>query len=195
MSRSKRVVRSAVKSEEKKSTLWIWAVIAGLGVVGLGALLVISLLPQAEATIDGLLQFPNLSRGHNDAVSYSDSLPPAGGEHASIWQNCGIYDTPVEGKYAIHSLEHGAVWITYQPDLSAADIEALQAMVRGQSFILLSPWPGLPDPVVLTAWGVQLSVPGVDDERIGEFINEFRLGRQTPEPGASCTGGVGSPTG
>jgi hypothetical protein len=45
----------------------------------------------------------------------------------------------------------------------------------------------------LTAWGIQLPVESVADERIPQFIDEYRLGPQTPEFGASCDGGVGQP--
>ncbi|MCP5096317.1 MAG: DUF3105 domain-containing protein, partial [Chloroflexi bacterium] len=51
---------------------------------------------------------------------------------------------------AVHSMEHGAVWITYQPDLPADEIIELQDLVRGQPFLLLSPYPDLRGPVVVT---------------------------------------------
>lgn len=193
MSRKKKIVRSRTKEERKGTNYWLWGGLAGLAVVGLIALLVVSLQPQAEVTIEGLQTFRNQARDHNDAVSYNDPLPPTGGVHAPIWQNCGIYDTPIAGKNAVHSLEHGAVWVTYQPDLPADQIGALQDTVRGQSFILLSPWPDQAEPIVLTAWGLQLSVENVSDQRLEQFIDEYRLGPQTPEPGATCSGGVGEP--
>ncbi len=138
---------------------------------------------------------PQLS-GHDEGVVIEEAaLPPVGGVHSPRWQTCGIYDQPVEAKNAIHSMEHGAVWITYHPDLPAEEVEILREQVRGQSYLLLSPYPDLASDVVLSAWGIQLEVDSADDERIGQFISQYRLGPQTPEFGASCDGGVGRPLG
>ena len=53
-------------------------------------------------------------------------LPPTGGSHNPRWQNCGIYTDPVDSSLAVHSLEHGAVWLAYQPDLAADKVAELQ---------------------------------------------------------------------
>lgn len=196
MAKRRKTTRSRPSSSKSSNnSLYLWGGIGLAAVIGLIVLLIISLRPDEVVTIEGLQTFRNLSREHNDAVNYQDPMPPAGGVHAPIWQNCGIYDEPILAKNAIHSLEHGAVWISYSPDLSADEIAQLRDMVRGQSYILLSPWPNQPEPIVLTAWGLQLSVDDVADERIELFIDEYRLGRQTPEPGATCSGGVGEPIG
>ena len=36
--------------------------------------------------------------------------------------NCGIYDKPVPSERAVHNLEHGAIWITYQPSLPQSEM-------------------------------------------------------------------------
>jgi putative peptide zinc metalloprotease protein len=119
--------------------------------------------------------------------------PPVGGNHAPIWQNCGFYDTAVPNETAVHSLEHGAVWITYRPDLPVGQIDALRRLARGQSYVLVSPFDDLPAPVVASAWRRQLRLDSADDPRLDQFVRAFRLGRQAPEPGAPCTGGIGEP--
>ena len=135
-------------------------------------------------------------RDHDEGVVIeSGSLPPVGGVHSPRWQTCGIYDQPVEAKNAVHSMEHGAVWIAYHPDLPAEDVESLREQARDQSYLLLSPYPDLASDVVLSAWGVQLEVDSASDERIAQFISQYRLGPQTPEFGAACDGGVGRPIG
>jgi hypothetical protein len=121
-------------------------------------------------------------------------LPPMGGPHYGRWQNCGIYETAVDPGFAIHSMEHGAVWITYHPDLPREQIDALQNRVRGQAYLLLSPYPDQSSPIALTVWDIQLTVESADDERIDQFIRRYRNARG-PEQGASCTGGVGQPLG
>lgn len=122
-----------------------------------------------------------------------DRSPPAGGPHAPVWQNCGVYQQPVPDETVVHSMEHGAVWIAHRPDLPSEEVQALQSLAR-DGFVLVAPYDGLTQPVVATAWGRQLRADSGDDERIAEFVRMFRQGPQTPEPGAPCTGGVGEPT-
>jgi hypothetical protein len=135
-----------------------------------------------------------LSRDHDNTVQY-DGLdkPPAGGVHYDRWQNCGVYEEPIQTGNAIHSLEHGAVWITYSNQLAPEEIARLQDRVSTQSFLLLSPFPEQTSALVLTAWGVQLELDSATDSRLDQFIERYRLGPTTPELGASCEGGVGQP--
>lgn len=147
-----------------------------------------------HGSIDGVLVFSRQSRGHNDQYKYEQSdLPPVGGIHNSQFQNCGIYVSPITSEKAIHSLEHGAIWITYDPDLSSDEVALLQEKVRGSEYILLSPYPGQRNPVVLTAWGAQLRLDTVADPRMDQFLTRYLLGPAIPERGASCKGGFGQP--
>ncbi|MGI4894051.1 MAG: DUF3105 domain-containing protein [Janthinobacterium lividum] len=129
-----------------------------------------------------------------DAQTYAET-PPVGGPHNPVWLNCGIYDAPVKNENAVHSMEHGAVWITYSPDLPAADVDELKADVANQTYTVLSPYEGLPTPVVLSAWNHQLQVESAADPRIGAFLAKYVQSPQAPEPGALCSNGVGTPTG
>jgi putative ABC transport system ATP-binding protein len=113
----------------------------------------------------------------------------------AIWQNCGVYSTPVPNEQAVHSLEHGAMWITYRPGLPAADLAAVQEDVSGEPYALVSPYPGLPSPIVASAWGVQLRLTAATDPRLKNPINTYKSGSKAPEPGGECTGGAGTPKG
>ncbi len=119
-----------------------------------------------------------------------DTKPPVGGNHAAVWQNCGIYTEPVVDENAVHSLEHGAMWITYRPDLAADQVKALQDLLRNQPYALLSPYPDLPAPVVASAWGVQMKLTSASDPQLGDFIAQYRDGSKAPEPKGECTGGA-----
>ncbi|EYR61911.1 hypothetical protein N866_14330 [Actinotalea ferrariae CF5-4] len=119
------------------------------------------------------------------------ALPPIGGDHDPVWQNCGYYAEPVRVENAVHSLEHGAVWVTYQPDLAEEQVAQLRELAAQESYLLVSPYEGLAAPVVATAWGVQLELESVSDERLPAFLERYLQGEQTPEPGAACQGGVG----
>jgi len=175
---------------ERRNLIILGAVV--VGVLGLGYLLYLSVRPTPP--IEGINQVPRPPRGHDNALVFeTGGLPPPGGQHFDIWQNCGIYTEPIETGNAIHSLEHGAVWVTYAPDLPADEVARLQDKVRGDPFLLLSPYLEQTSPIALTAWGYQLTVDSAGDGRIDQFIERYRLGPQTPEPGATCNNGVGTP--
>jgi hypothetical protein len=175
---------------------WIvWAVVGAVVVVMVVFVVALQARPGSVGTIDGLQSFAGLDRGHTtDPVVYAQT-PPVGGQHNPAWQNCGIYDAPVPNENGVHSLEHGAVWITYQPDLPADQVETLRTLVRGRGHALLSPYEGLPAPVVASAWGYQVQLPEASDARLARFLTAYEQGPQTPEPGAACVGGVGTPNG
>jgi len=161
-------------------------------VIALFGLLILSL--RDPELLPGLQRVSGLSRSHNDNATYANTgLPPMGGEHANVWQNCGIYDQPINSANAVHSLEHGAVWLTYSPDLSASDVDKLRGYVRGEPYVVMSPFTGQQSKVVLTAWGLQMEVNDVGDNSIAEFVNRYQQGSQTPEPGATCRDGIGTP--
>ena len=165
-----------------------------LGVIALGYLLFTSLQgPQPPEPIAGVVDHDHQDRGHVEHEVEAGDLPPVGGLHSPEWQNCGIYDEPISIENAVHSLEHGAMWLTYQPDLPQEEIETLRDAVRGQNYALMSPYPGLKSPVVLTAWETQLELDSANDERIAEFVDRYQQGPTTPEPGAPCWDGVGTP--
>ena len=149
-----------------------------------------------DSGIEGVQTFPDKSEYHNhviDVIEPEGNIPPAFGAHLNAWQNCGIYDQPVGLGNALHSMEHGAVWLTYASDLSASQVAELQDLARGHDFVLMSPYPPQTDPVVLTAWGVQLVIDTLPDDRIAKFIAYYENGPQNPEPGAPCSGAIGEP--
>ena len=81
-----------------------------------------------------------------------DHTPPASGAHFPAWQNCGIYSRPVQNQTAVHSLEHGGVWVAYRPDLDPAVVQTITDQLKSERFALVAPYPGLQNTVVLTAW-------------------------------------------
>ena len=88
---------------------------------------------QKNATLD--------SRNHKDGTLTYLTSPPVGGDHNPLWQNCmgDIYDQPIANEHAVHSLEHGAVWVTYKPGIPQDQINDLKKKVQGQDYMLMSP--------------------------------------------------------
>lgn len=135
--------------------------------------------------------YDGLSNKHTtDDVDYPQS-PPVGGQHAPVWLDCGVYDQPLREENAVHDLEHGTVWISYDPDLDADDVDALADELPQNG--ILAPYPDLTAPVVVTVWGRQLALDGADDPRLALFIRTYGGGETAPEPMASCAGGVRDP--
>jgi len=122
-------------------------------------------------------------------VAYTHS-PPMGGAHDFAWAACNgvVYDAPVRSENLVHSLEHGAVWIAYDPArVSGPALDALRARVDGEQYMVLSPYPDLDQPISLQSWGHQLFVDAADDPRIGQFVDLVVFHPDlTPEPGAPC---------
>ncbi len=146
--------------------------------------------------IDGVKTYPDRVEYHDHVKvvpTATGDLPPVFGAHLAPWQNCGIYDQPVELGSALHSMEHGAVWLTYRPELPKEQVTELQNLVRGHGYVLMSPYLPQKSDVVLTAWGIQLVIDSVPDERVARFIAFYENGPQNYEPGAPCSGGVGTP--
>ena len=204
---AKRAAKVAVlkKQQAKEKRTRTIGIIAG-SVLAVGAVALIitfvvsSAVPKvdpADIAIKGLTTFDGLSATHVDtAVDYEADYgmnPPAGGNHNQVWLNCGVYSEPQQNENAVHALEHGAVWVTYDPDaLSEAEVETLRESIPG-TYMLLSPYPDLPAPVVASAWGEQVQLDGVDDPRLTDFIEKFRQSADAPEPGAACTGAIDGP--
>jgi hypothetical protein len=124
-------------------------------------------------------------------VAYAES-PPVGGPHAPPpdWADCTgtVYDIDIRHENAVHSLEHGAVWVTYDPAaVSDSDIDTLAQLVEGEFGRMLSPYAGQDSPISIQSWGHQLKVDSAGDERLKQFADFLTLNNEfTPEPGASC---------
>lgn len=145
-----------------------------------------------------------LSHDHVEGPVKYVVTPPVGGPHNPTWMNAGVYTRPVPPERAVHNLEHGAVWITYRPDLAKSQVNQLVALFQKQSMIPepqdgglsnrymdLTPWSSndLPAPIVISSWGFQLRVQSASDPRLQQFIDAFRHSQKyTPEFGAPVDG-------
>lgn len=174
------------------------AIVGAVAVIAL-VVTMVTLTPQAPdyagggdgAEIDGVLTYQNGAGHVENSVDYAQA-PPAGGEHNAVWLNCGVYDQPVPNENAVHSLEHGAIWVTYDSSISADELDALKALLPS-TFVVLSPFDDLPSPIVLSGWNVQLQVDNAEDPRIAPFFQQYWKSGTAPEIGASCSGAFDAP--
>ena len=189
-----RVRRQSTGSGGSRRTYLIVGAVIVLFVAGFVALAVMDARQKsASSAPDDVKTYDVGPAGeHTEGDVDYDQTPPAGGPHNPVWQNCGFYDKPVRDENAVHSLEHGAVWITYSPDLPQNQVNELKNIAESESYVLVSPYDDLPDdtPVVASAWGKQVGLDGADDPDLENFIQAYQQGPQTPEPGAVCSGGT-----
>ena len=148
--------------------------------------------PLPEDPPEGIEVYPaTTNKLTGGPIEYNRS-PPTNGKHDPLWQNCGAYERPIKDRHAVHSMDHGVVWITHSPDLPAGAVETLRSY-GDEKYVIVSPYPGLDAPVVATSWRVQLELDGADDPRLREFVDGFRSSEIAPLSGNRCEGGVGNP--
>lgn len=193
--------KEQAKAKRNRLVAIILSSVAAVAVVALLVTVVISnATPQrerADIDVEGVQTWDDLEYVHTKGpVDYEELYgmnPPAGGSHNPVWLNCGIYSEPVPNENATHSLEHGAVWVTYDPDaLDEADIQTLREKLPS-TYAILSPYPGIDAPVIASAWAAQIKLDGVDDKRLDDFIEKYWQSPNVPEPGSACSGALEGP--
>jgi len=194
-------LRAQERSKERRRAALIYgiAAVVALAVI-LGTVFAIrsaqdeqqSVADAAKEDIEGVQEFETPSNEHVEIEVDYPETPPVGGDHNPVWLNCGVYTEPVPEENVVHSLEHGAVWLTYQPDLDEDQVATLEDFAADEDYLVVSPYEEQESPVVATAWGLQLELESTDDPRLAVFVEKYVQGAQTPEPGASCFGGVGN---
>ncbi len=149
--------------------------------------------PDPSTRIPGIVVEPVPAHDHTVAAAppSSPDRPPLGGAHGPGYAACdGIaYEDPIAESDAVHALERGAVWITYDPARTApTTVNALATTrVTDSDFLLMSPYPGLDSPLSLQAWGHRLTLDTPDDPRFEQFIRALSDNPNTsPMPDASC---------
>ncbi|MBD9725177.1 DUF3105 domain-containing protein [Streptomyces caniscabiei] len=190
-------IRKTEQARERRMrllTLGVTGVILA-GLVGGGWYLIDAAQEKEEAKaapVKGVKSWSKLTQNHvTEKVDYKMS-PPVGGDHNQVWVNCDkqVYTKAVPNENAVHALEHGAVWITYNDKAAKADVESLSGLVNKTTYTFMSPYEDQSSPIVLSAWEHQLKVDKASDPRVRKFLDKYVQGEQTPEPGAACTGGM-----
>lgn len=127
---------------------------------------------------------------HESGQILYEEVPPVGGPHNAVWQNCGYYSLAINNENGVHALEHGAVWITYNPNLPADQVQQLKDLTK-QTYVLVSPYPGISSPVVASVWGKQMVLDSFDIDKLKSFISQYKQNPDnTPERGALCSLGT-----
>ena len=184
-------IQKANQSAERRRGAMIWgsaAVVLAL-IVGAITWAVVRESP-ALADLSGVKEYEYEAAVHRaEPIDYHEN-PPVGGPHHDAWWNCGVYQDELPEEHVVHSLEHGAVWLTYQPDLPADQVAALEKLGE-QDYMLVSPKSDQDTPVAASSWGRQLKLDTADERVLTAYVREFKQNPETtPEFGAACTNGT-----
>ena len=125
-------------------------------------------------------EFTTPGQGHlQSGVSFPYATdPPYGGPHDGNLLPCRIYQDEQPPERYLHSMEHGAVVIHYQPDVFAnEDVAALRqlgsALLQQGERIVLVPNRSILSPVVLASWGRLLAMESGEETTIRTFVDAF----------------------
>ncbi len=126
----------------------------------------------------------HITQGSTQHPSYN-SNPPTSGPHWPQQAECKIYTQEVPDEAAIHSLEHGAVWISYKDKNDNKLVEKLTDFAKKNlNKLLLSPRSKNDSSLAVASWGRSLKLEEFDEQQINEFIKANK--NNSPEPLASC---------
>jgi hypothetical protein len=172
------------------SRRWVPIAAVALIVFSVGNVLIGLSRPSIPDEIDELIVYDDTYSSVVEVGSGTyDITPPAYGDHAATTLECGIWRVPVENEKAVAALATGAIWLAYAPDAGGRVIEDLEIFAEGERDIFMSPYPGLPAPIVVTAWGYQLYPESGTDPRIASFIRDYTNGEAAPAVGTLCEDG------
>ncbi len=112
-----------------------------------------------------------------------NSNPPTSGPMYEEVGGAGIHDQEVPDEKLVHSLEHGAVVVSYKADLSKDQIDQVKSIydsVGGRK--ILVPRKNLDVPVALTSWGRLMKLQTIDANQIKAFmdVNNNRGAEKAP---------------
>lgn len=110
-----------------------------------------------------------------------NSNPPTSGPHYAQPADWGVYQEEINDENVIHSMEHGGIWISYQPDIDEETKEKLEAIGKKYSgSVVVSPRSANDAPIALASWGRLEKLSSFDEEHIVEFIKRNK--NKSPEP-------------
>ncbi len=120
-----------------------------------------------------------------DASVVYNSNPPSSGPHYATWANFQEFSEPVDDRYLVHSMEHGAVLLLYKCEdagCPAGLVEGLRAVrdaivtdplcdpsIRVR--VIIAPRPKNDVMVAAAAWGYTYRADCLDEASLTQFVN------------------------
>ena len=145
-------IDQAIRRARMKMVMVVGSIVAGIALVT-GISVWIARMPKPVAPG---VTFENQGQQHVglDYQFTYNSNPPTSGPHYADPGNWAIYDYEVNDKILIHNMEHGGIWISYKPGISAKAIEDLKGIIKefDGSQIVMDPRSTNDTDVAVAAW-------------------------------------------
>lgn len=144
-----------------------------------------------QAVISQVETEPSSGNGHvqpGTEIEYERMPPTSGTHYVGQWTSAGFYTEPQPLGKVVHSLEHGAIVVYYDPAQLSPEAERdLERRARThtgdwQSFIAVpNPEDDPGSAYVLTAWEKRLTMDEYDPDAVRAFTAEY-IGRGPENP-------------
>jgi hypothetical protein len=113
---------------------------------------------------------------HQEGDLDYETDPPVSGAHSIRPAACGTHAEPIPDENQVHTLEHGAVGIQYDPALAAREIAILEDIASSyDSHVFSAPRPDMGTDIVVTSWAHMMRLDSLDASAIRTYIDEFRM--------------------
>lgn len=125
--------------------------------------------------------FPIEGRDHVPAGTSVDyqTNPPTSGSHLAEAEKWGIFSNEIDDMAAVHSMEHGGIWISYK-DISQEEIVILEEVGKQNSqSTVVSPRSGNDSKIVIASWGKMVKLETAEKALIQKYIDTYK--NQAPE--------------
>jgi len=126
-------------------------------------------------------EFPIEGRDHVPAgtdVEYKTN-PPTSGSHLAEAEKWGIFSNEIDDMAAVHSMEHGGIWISYK-DITQEEISSLEEVSKQNSqSTVVSPRSGNDGKIVIASWGKMVKLETAEKALIQKYIDTYK--NQAPE--------------
>ena len=182
-----REFRQGEDKKDAKKSLMVKIIVAAvvLAVVGGIGYLIATSNPDGESSYLQGEDIPKLEAGHinqGEIVTTYNSNPPTSGPHLGNLQPCDFYNEEVPDEAVVHTLEHGAIWVTYKDKSLEGSMRSL--FEKESAKVIISPRSANDSAVAVASWGRLLKLDEFDENQILDFIDSNR--NNSPEPLAPC---------
>lgn len=124
-----------------------------------------------------------------DSPEYGGEEPPTSGDHSQPVDK-GAYSQELPDVNTIHNLEHGYIYVSYQPGLTQEEVSKLEALFFDPfsnpdfvpSKVIMAPRTANTSPIILSSWQRSKKFEAIDEQAMIDYY--LANVNKSPEPTA-----------